>query len=135
MTQNDPTEAKPVKPKKGKGGRKPADNPKRSFVNVRLTDDEYAKLSADANGGSKAELLRASYFGRKPKVPKAVPALNESAYSDLGRMGNNLNQLAKHANATGEIDPHIQDLLYDVKSQLVIVRALLLGRNPLDDET
>lgn len=131
MTQQDPDQAKP---KKGKGGRKPEANPRRSFVNVRLTDDEYAKLTSDANGGSKAELLRASYFGRLPKVPRGVPELNREAWTDLSRLASNLNQLAHHANSTGEIDPLIHDALLDCHSQLAAVRALLLGRNALDRE-
>lgn len=131
MTQQDPAQAKP---KKGRGGRKPAENPKRSFVNVRLTDDEYAQLINDANGGSKAELLRSAYFGRKANVPRAVPALNREAWTDLSRLASNLNQLAHHANSTGQIDPLIHNALLDCHSQLAAVRALLLGRNALDRE-
>ena len=46
-----------------------------------------------------SRLARDAILGRPiPTPPAAIPAINRAAYSDLGLVGNNLNQIARRLN-------------------------------------
>ena len=70
-----------------------------------ITPTERATLDARvAAGGIRclSDYARAALLGYRLT---AKDPLHEPAVRELGAIGNNLNQLAHHANATGQIDP------------------------------
>jgi hypothetical protein len=78
-------------------------------VTVQLTPTERATLDervAAAGIRCLSDFARAAMLGRRlyARDPLREPALRE-----LFAIGNNLNQLARHANATGQIDPQELD--------------------------
>jgi hypothetical protein len=128
-----PTEKKRG-PKKGTGGRPKSDNPRTTYISVRVTPEEKAAIQAMAGDGSAGEMLRSMALGRKAKLPRAVPELNREAWAELSRTASNLNQLAHHANATGEIQSALDDAIHETRRQLADVRGLLMGRLPEEDD-
>ena len=73
-------------------------------LSFRVTDDEMALLRARARecGCTLSAFARGSSLGA---VPRARPnALERDAVHQLARIGNNLNQLARHANGTRRIE-------------------------------
>lgn len=91
-------------------------------ITVQVTPHERAELDARvAAAGIRclSDFARAAMLGYELHVrdPLHVPAVRE-----LGAIGNNLNQLAHHANATGQIDPeelrHALKLWYEVMHRL-----------------
>ena len=86
--------------------RKKTDQGERQTVKVLvwLTPTERAKLDkrAAAAGVRASEFTRTAALGFR--VTQKSP-ISEAALSELSVVGHKLNQLAKRANATGEIDP------------------------------
>jgi len=80
---------------------------------VRLTAAEREQLdaTADAAGVTVTQLVRAAVLGyRLPSPPVMREAMNE-----LHRIGSNLNQLARHANATGALRGDLDATLAEVR--------------------
>lgn len=83
-----------------------------SAFRVRLTAAERARLDAKAveAGCTLSRLIRAAVLGyRLPSPPIVRAAMNE-----LTRVGGNLNQIARHANATGELRADLDAVLEEV---------------------
>ena len=83
--------------------RKPSDDRASSAFRVGLTGAQRQQLEATAAeaGMSITQLVRTSVLKYKaPSAPVVRDAVNE-----LHRLGVNLNQLMRHANATGELGP------------------------------
>jgi hypothetical protein len=83
-----------------------------SAFRVRLTAAERARLDAKAveAGCTLSRLIRAAVLGyRLPSPPISREAMNE-----LHRVGGNLNQIARHANATGELRDDLDAALAEV---------------------
>jgi Mobilization protein NikA len=83
-----------------------------SAFRVRLTAAERARLDAKAAeaGCTLSRLIRAAVLGyRLPSPPIVREAMNE-----LHRVGGNLNQIARHANATGELADDLDEALAEV---------------------
>ena len=85
-------------------GRPPKKEGKRTFkIDVRFTEDEYKLIAAMelALGVSKTELVRSRLLrngaGTIINAKDVTRELNDLG-AELGRSGNNLNQLARHAN-------------------------------------
>src|SRR5690606_14102656 len=81
---------------------------KRSFrYTFRMTEEEMeflGKLSG-YSGLPPAEVIRASVF--KNRLPQAkVPLLDRQAYLELKRIGNNINQIARHYNSRITVPEH-----------------------------
>ena len=80
-------------------------------VSFRLTPDELAAVEARAK---KAGLTRSDYLRRmalKGKISVAPPArLDFKLVAELNRIGVNLNQMTRAANATGEVPPEVTRL-------------------------
>jgi len=87
-----------------KGGRPPLEKDKRSFkIDVRFTETEYREVEAleEALGLTKAELIRRRLLqGSRATVVNAAALLRslDVLSVELGRSGNNINQLARYAN-------------------------------------
>lgn len=86
--------------------------PRNRIIGVRVTDDEYAKLTAEA---SQAGVTIASLaYGRvlKKRSGEGQPAIVHHAmdpglFAELRRIGNNLNQVAHAIN--GGLPPHVMN--------------------------
>ena len=93
-------------------------------VNVRMTADEYVRVSTNAEtlGISVADYIRKLGSGKSlPK--KKVDAMDRELFVQLSRIGNNINQLTKVYNS-GIRDPfNIKELLIEVKDLLQFLKS------------
>jgi hypothetical protein len=111
-------------------GRKRVADARGRFVAVRCTDTEYEKLNALAEraGVSVGPYLRAVALSspvprtaRRPTVERVALA---QVLGALGRVGSNVNQLARVANTTGELPP--AETLKDMGDEIRAMRAALM---------
>lgn len=88
-------------------------------VNVRMSANEYVKVSSNAEtlGISIADYIRKTCTGKSLPTKKVNPTDRE-LFVQLSRIGNNLNQLTKVFNS-GIRDP------FNIKEQLIEVKDLL----------
>jgi len=97
--------------------------PKKSrSIIFRLTEAEHALLSEEASkiGLTANELARS--FARTPKgrISVKMHAQSDPAFiAELKRIGNNLNQLAKHANLYGDLPPQLEATCQEVRAIIV----------------
>lgn len=110
-----------------KGGRPPLPDDERRNHRVEfwLNDAEFANLSClcEQSGMTKGELVRSLIFKKKIKWMK-TPAINRQAYAELGRVGNNINQVVKLANRYGSAPDargfeELNALLHSVRLELL----------------
>ena len=93
-------------------------------VSTRLNHGELAMLDelCVKAGMQRGEYLRAAALH---KVPTIIPKVNQDAWSGLGRIGNNVNQIARALNASnisGDAVP-VEDVLRAIDS----LRLALIG--------
>lgn len=86
--------------------RGPAPKPKSELrtkrVEVYFTDDEYSDLINIAGKMKISNLIH--YAITKPEsLPKPMPEINAQAWEEIGRIGNNLNQIARHLNSGEQV--------------------------------
>jgi wyosine [tRNA(Phe)-imidazoG37] synthetase (radical SAM superfamily) len=102
-------------------------------INIRVNADEYAQLLAEAEkaGVSVSTFVRESSLRKKLK---ARPSLIDSeAWIELARVGNNLNQIAKHLNVakrSGGDDAVLDAVaveLDDLRRLINVMRSKLMG--------
>lgn len=94
-------------------------------ITIRVTDDELQKLHQRKTDTTLAGWLRSLGLGATP-IKQADPSLVRA----LGRMGSNLNQIAKHANTHNELD---QNVLTEI-SVLREIMTDLIHQNLQGDE-
>lgn len=109
MSAVDTTQGKKPAPKRR---RKAADATKRIVLCLRVTPSELETITLKA---ARARLPRASYLrsaalNRRVEVKEQSDADFQLAHQ-LARLGNNLNQLTRVANASERIPPKIHNLL------------------------
>ena len=76
--------------------------PRFTFVKpVRFAPEEWAKIQTRA---AELRLPPSTYFRQTSLGYRLSGRINARAIAELGRIGNNLNQLTRVANATGRID-------------------------------
>jgi hypothetical protein len=98
--------------------------PRSEQLNVSLTQSELASIKrrAEAVGMRPVHFGRALMLGQGGKVAaKNEPAsnLNQFIYGQLVRLGNNLNQMVRHLNQTGDPLPaDLEPLLKDIRQIL-----------------
>ena len=83
-------------------GRPPVadEDKRRGHITLYLTKAEVALLRQRAGDAG----LRPAVYCRKAAMGARLPSrVNRTAHRELSRIGNNLNQLAYHANATGRV--------------------------------
>jgi Bacterial mobilisation protein (MobC). len=84
----------------------PSDNRTRRFE-MRLTEAEHARLSKMERtlGMNRADIVRHRVFGRTAQVADARILMKQldGLGAELGRAGNNVNQLARHANTLNRL--------------------------------
>lgn len=73
------------------------------MVTVRFTEDEHRQLvdQSSSTGLSCSDLIRQT--AASIRIESRPPKIHADTLAELGRIGNNLNQLAKIANASGGI--------------------------------
>lgn len=114
------TPVRAVVPARRRGPRPKLDGEKRTHqANCRLTDDEWLELQRRRGALAPAEALRVLALSRQ--LPRAIPEINLQAYNALARAAGNLNQLARRANASDQLD------LAELSATLAVFRAALLG--------
>lgn len=90
---------------------------------IRVDSNELTKIDslARARKMRRATFIRAAALDR---IPPYIPSINREALTELGRIGNNLNQLAGHANAGDRA------ALDDLQHQLGALRLALMESSP-----
>jgi hypothetical protein len=100
-------------------------------ITVRLTPAEYARLQAQAEGTqvelstlARAVLLDAAISRRARRVASADQQQLARLLAALGKLGSNLNQMARQANTTGELASVAS--LRQIGQELAQIRLLLV---------
>ena len=113
-------------------GRTRAKEPRSATIVFRCTEAEKAELraKADAAGLSAAELLREALGLAHVRRRKPVPRVDPRLVLALGRIGGNLNQIARRANASARrqaLGPQetlmLATALVSLDRQLAAIRA------------
>lgn len=119
---------------------KPKPKPKRtSLISLRLTEEEKENWEALAEaaglGNNLSKFIR--YCVEHRHIAPPVPAINSAALAELGRIGNNINQIAYAINRAVKYgvaiahDPRPE--ISDLKPLLLEVKQMLVGLPDLPD--
>lgn len=89
--------------KKLNGRPKLTEGKRTKFINVRFTEDEYNEITTLEKelSVSKTDLIRMRMLSDAKKIvinSRELIKYIDDAGAEMGRIGNNINQLAKHAN-------------------------------------
>lgn len=118
-----------------RGGRppKPVHELRRHRVEVWLSDFELADLHllTEETAASRADVIRALIQKRRIKR-LSVPKISRDTYVELGKIGSNINQLAKSANRYGYADQGRE--LAELHQIIQAVRREIMGADD-DSET
>ncbi|BAU51947.1 plasmid mobilization protein [Mucilaginibacter gotjawali] len=119
--------------KKLNGRPKLKEGKRTKFINVRFTEDEYkdvAELEKQL-GITKTDLIRMRILSDAKKTvinSKELIHHLDKVGAELGRIGNNINQLAKHANILklqGRLNPGIISKFNELFGDYIKVQQLL----------
>lgn len=111
--------------------KKPKELKRQNNITVKLTDIELELLNqkAEMAGTSKAEYLRNLLIGTPMKVRYEIVAdmqdLRKLA-GEYGKIGSNLNQIAKYFNTGGERSLAMEDEIRQCISELFVLRKEVL---------
>lgn len=102
-----------------------------TVITLRLTDIEIAILenACNSTGMSRSDYLRNLIMQNTPQIHFEVVADMDDLrklVSEYGKIGSNLNQIAKHFNSGGEHSLMIQDEIRQCISDLFILRKKVL---------
>ena len=103
------------------GKRKDQSERRQHRIGTRLTDAEVELVDARRGSVSRGEWLRRAALGRPPRV---IPEINREVWSELARIGGNLNQIARKLNQAGyatEADARA------ARAEIDRLRAALIG--------
>jgi len=120
---------KKTEPKKVfSSGRKSKPKPKRAeLVSLRLTDSEKedweAKALAAGMGKNLSKFIRYCVEHDRIYIAPPVPAINSAIYVELGRIGNNINQIAYAINRAVKLG---EAIAADPRSEIEALKPLLL---------
>ena len=107
-----------------KGGRPQLDRPKSCTITGAFTDLEFGliKVNADALGITRSEYV--SMMANKGKVIDTFSPDQRKVVTDLIRMQNNINQLAKlaHTGGIGSMAIQLDDLIKKIRALIEIGR-------------
>lgn len=111
--------------------KKPKELKRRNNITVKLTDIELELLNqkAEMAGTSKAEYLRNLLIGTPIKVRYEIVADMQDLrklVSEYGKIGSNLNQIAKYFNTGGERSLAMEDEMRQCISELFVLRKEVL---------
>lgn len=111
--------------------KKPPEKLRRHTVKVSLNDAELERLTQKAQGRSLATYCReAALGGSAPASPLlAVPPVNREKWMELGKVGSNLNQIARHLNRGEWVEADaIQQTVEATLAELRKLRRELTGQ-------
>jgi hypothetical protein len=113
-------------------GRKSKPKPKRtSLISLRLTESEKedweAKAEAAGMGKNLSKFIRYCVERDRIYITPPVPAINEATYVELGRIGNNINQIAYAINRSVKMG---EAIAVDPRPEIEALKPLLLEINP-----
>ena len=96
---------------------------------VRLTDAELQDIctAARACNMPPSVFMRSVVLGKKIDSKPPVPQINAQAYTQLGKVGGNLNQIALKLNSGKEPDENLAAALSQLAGVLKSIRGQLLG--------
>ncbi|MDD5365362.1 MAG: plasmid mobilization relaxosome protein MobC [Gallionellaceae bacterium] len=97
---------------------------------VSATEAEAIKELAQACGLTVAEYLRRSALRQELRPVSKVPPVNLKTAVELGRLGSNLNQLAKAANSGKfgpNFGPRLAEILGNIQGEIRTARSEFLG--------
>lgn len=111
--------------------KKPKELKRRNNITVKLTDIELELLNqkAEMAGTSKAEYLRNLLIGTPTKVRYEIVADMQDLrklVGEYGKIGSNLNQIAKYFNTGGERSLAMEDEIRQCISELFALRKEVL---------
>ena len=111
--------------------KKPKELKRRNNITVKLTDIELELLNqkAEMAGTSKAEYLRNLLIGTPMKVRYEIVADMQDLrklVGKYGKIGSNLNQIAKYFNTGGERSLAMEDEIRQCISELFVLRKEVL---------
>ena len=111
--------------------KKPKELKRRNNITVKLTDIELELLNqkAEMAGTSKAEYLRNLLIGTPIKVRYEIVADMQDLrklVGEYGKIGSNLNQIAKYFNTGGERSLAMEDEVRQCISELFVLRKEVL---------
>lgn len=111
---------------------------------LRIAEDEYRAIAQKANeaGVSVSEFFRRAATARK--LPRRVTHISAQTYWELGKIGTNINQLTKSANAAlkmGQSPPadpgylaQLEELLHAIRLELAEVELLAEVEDSEEDD-
>ena len=111
--------------------KKSPDQLRRHTVKVSLNDAELEQLKSKSQGRSLGKFCRESALGGTVQMsPLAgVPSVNRQKWMELGRVGSNLNQIARHLNRGEWIEADaIEKMIEETLTELRQLRKELIGQ-------
>ena len=86
-------------------------------ITIRLTSDEYLLLKQKANNLdiTLSEYIRKKILGNREKI---INKCTKELLYEINRIGNNLNQIAKHCNIRKSVDKLVLKELVDIEKRL-----------------
>ena len=100
--------------------KKSAEQRRDHVIKLSLSDDELAQVQAKARGEPLARYCRNQILNRpSPPSPPPVPPIHHDKWVELGRLGGNLNQIARHLNSGeyGQVET-IQRLIQATRAEI-----------------
>lgn len=109
-------------------------DPKDQTLAFKVSSEDCRKIkeNAQARGLSVSSFARLAATEKRMPAAK-VPTVNLKTWGELGRIGNNLNQISKHLNQTGEIDASIYKVVTDLKTELHQIRNDLINISEVEE--
>lgn len=97
-------------------------------ANIRFDEQEYIQVCNDARvyGDTVPAMMKAVYFERLPSAPKFSKDDALRIVTAINRVGNNINQIARHLNSGGSPNA-VNPVLTDVTEQLSILKYFAVG--------
>ncbi|MGE0175140.1 MAG: plasmid mobilization relaxosome protein MobC [Oligoflexales bacterium] len=97
-------------------------------ANIRFDEQEYFQICNDATiyGDTVPGMLKAVYFKRLPPAPKFSKDDALHIVMAINRVGNNINQIARHINSGGSPNA-VNSGLSDVRHQLSLLKYFVVG--------
>lgn len=109
------------------GGRPAVENPKNRVVAYRISDAEYdqLKIAAQKRGLKIGTFARAAALDLKMPDP-VKPQIDIQTYTELGRIGNNLNQCTRHLHESGD-QSGLDETIAELSAQVKLIQRKLMG--------
>lgn len=99
-------------------------------VNVRMTVSEYLTVSENAEtlGIAIPDFIRLKTTGRVLPRKRIAPE-DRKLFIEMGRIGNNINQLTKKAHLGMDNPPQLISLLLELQSTLDVLKSNIVNRD------